>query len=81
MFPKWSSKLCKVPSCQNRLTLAGELRHNQQRSQCDDIGVANIELNIITIAPFCWFLLLRASVMGDVSNVSSRRSAVSTWLA
>ncbi|CAN7943404.1 unnamed protein product [Ixodes pacificus] len=60
-------------SCQNQLTRADELRHNQQRSRGCGMGVDNIELNVITSAPFCLFLLT-----GDVSNVSSRRSAMST---
>ncbi|KAM7315805.1 hypothetical protein ISCGN_005588 [Ixodes scapularis] len=81
MFVKRSGKLCNSPSCRNRLTRAGEFRRNQQRSQGYGMGGANIELNAIYMAPFCLFSLLRASVAHDVSNVASRRSAVSTGLA
>ncbi|KAM7314260.1 hypothetical protein ISCGN_004045 [Ixodes scapularis] len=75
MFLKRSGKLCNSPSCRNRLTRAGEFRRNQQRSQGYGMGGANIELNVIIMAPFCLFLLLRSSVAHDVSNVASRRSA------
>uniref|UniRef100_A0A6B0U6J6 Putative conserved protein with signal anchor n=1 Tax=Ixodes ricinus TaxID=34613 RepID=A0A6B0U6J6_IXORI len=80
MFPKRSGKLSNSPSRRNRPTRAGEIRRNQQGSQGYGMGGANIELNVIIMAPFCLFLIVWASVEHDVSNVASRRSAVSTWL-
>ncbi|KAG0409841.1 hypothetical protein HPB47_013051 [Ixodes persulcatus] len=52
--------------------VTGEFRRNQQRSQGYGMGGgANIELNVIFMAPFCLFLPLRSSVAHDVSNVVS----------
>uniref|UniRef100_A0A6B0UER2 Putative conserved protein with signal anchor n=1 Tax=Ixodes ricinus TaxID=34613 RepID=A0A6B0UER2_IXORI len=78
MFLKRYGKLCNSPSCRNRLTRAGEFGRNPECSQGYGMVGATIELNVIIMAPFCLFLLLRASVAHDVSNVASRRSAVST---
>uniref|UniRef100_A0A6B0UKM9 Putative conserved protein with signal anchor n=1 Tax=Ixodes ricinus TaxID=34613 RepID=A0A6B0UKM9_IXORI len=76
IFNKLASKLSNHPSRQNLPTIARDVRRNCQRSQCDGVGVANVEplrqRHDYVILTFCLFLLLTAKLNDDVMSFSSR---------